>query len=177
MADVDRILERLARTRPALIAEARTFSTADFARSPAPGRWSAAHVLDHLAVMEGRLAPHFRAMVEGTKPTTVGLWDRVRCLPPSLVLWRGVRVPNPKIVDPAKEPASCDELVAKLTSSRTQLVTLIEETRGRDLGRLRLVHGFLGGLNLYGWWELIAHHEERHRHQLIEIRQALTAAP
>lgn len=176
MADVDRLLALLARTRSALIAEARTFGAEGFGRSPAPGRWSAAHVLDHLAVMEGRLAPHFCAMVEGTRPGTVGPWDRVRCLPPSLALWRGIRVPNPKIVDPAKQPGGCAELIAKLTSSRRQLVTLIEATRGRDLGHLRLVHGFLGGLNLYGWWELIAHHEERHRQQLIEIREALAAA-
>jgi hypothetical protein len=175
VADLDRTLKLLEDTRSRLLAEVEPMALDDFGRRPAPEAWSAAHVLDHLAVLEGRLVPHFRAMVAGTKPSTVSLFDRLRCLPPRIVLWRGIRIRNPKIVAPAEQPPGREELVARLRTSRADLVSFIEENRDRDLTRYRLVHKALGGIHLYAWFEMIACHEERHRQQIAEIRESLAA--
>lgn len=173
MADLDRTLTLLDDTRSRLLAEVAPMPGDDFARRPAPDAWSAGHVLDHLAVLEGRLVPHFRAMVAGTKPSTVSLFDRLRCLPPRVVLWRGIRIRNPKIVAPAEQPPSREELLTRLAGSRADLKAFIAENRDRDLTRYRLVHKALGGIHLYAWFEMIACHEERHRQQIVEIRAAL----
>lgn len=172
MADRSRIVTHLSDTRGRLLAEVADLGEDDLGRAPASGAWSVAQVLEHLAVMEGRLVPHFRRMAAGTASGTVSLLDRVRCLPPRLAAWRGIRVRAPRVVAPGT-PGPKQALLERLASSRRDLLAFIEETRGRDLSPLRLVHPALGGLNLYGWWEVIGYHEERHRRQIEEIRQAL----
>jgi hypothetical protein len=172
MADIGWISRHLDDTRRRLIAEVADLNETDLARQPAPEEWSAAQVLEHLAVMEGRLVPHFRGMLAGMVPGAVSLFDRLRCLPPRLVVWRGIRVRAPRVVAPGI-PAAKQALLDRLASSRADLLAFVEETRGRDLSSLRLVHPLLGGLDLYGWWELIGHHEERHRRQIALIRRKL----
>lgn len=172
VADIGWIVRHLGDTRSRLLAEVAGLSEDAFALRPSPKEWSAAHVLEHLAILEERLVQHFRKMAAGTAPATVSLLDRARCLPPRLVVSRRIRIRAPRVVAPGI-PGSKQALLERLASSRAELLAFIEETRGRDLSSLRSVHRLLGGLDLYGWWELIGYHEERHRRQIVELRRKL----
>lgn len=52
-------------------------------------------------------------------------------------------------------------------------MAFVEETRGRDLSQYHMPHPFLGTLNTYEWFQMIASHEVRHAKQMKEIATAL----
>jgi len=66
-----------------------------------------------------------------------------------------------------------DEMLQKLREVRERALRLIEETKGRDLSAYRWPHPFLGMLNTYGWFELLASHQIRHEKQMREIAVCL----
>ena len=169
MSNIDHILRHLDETRSHLLDEVADLAPDQFGRQPSPMAWSAAHVLDHLALVESQLNHHFRAMVEGKVPTTVGMVDRLRRLPPRLAAWRIIKVKNPGAVSPG-EVQPKEQLLARLAQSRVDLKALIADTRDRDLSKLRFAHFALGGFNLYEWFAFIGYHEERHRKQIVEIK-------
>ena len=169
MGNIDHILHHLDETRSRLLDEVADLDADQFRRQPSPTEWSAAQVLDHLALVESQLGRHFRAMVEGRVPTTVRIVDRMRKLPPRLTAWRFIRVKNPAAVSPG-EVQPREQLLARLARSRVDLKALIADTRDRDLSNLRFAHFALGGFNLYEWFNFIGYHEERHRKQIVEIK-------
>ena len=172
MGNIDHILHHLDETRSRLLAEIADLDADRFRHQPSPAEWSAAQVLDHLALAESQLSRHFRAMVAGKVPTTVRIVDRVRKLPPRLTAWRLFKVKNPEGVSPG-EVQPKEQLLARLAQSRVDLKALIAETRDRDLSKLRFAHFALGGFNLYEWFAFIGYHEERHRKQIVEIKSKI----
>ncbi len=175
MTNIDHILRHLDETRSRVLAEIADLDADQFGRQPSPTEWSAAQVLDHLVLAESELTQHFCAMVEGKVPTTVGFIDRLRRLPPRLAARRLIKAKNPRSVTPG-EAQPKEQLLARLAQSRADLKTLIAETRDRDLSKLRLVHFAFGGLNLYEWFTFIGYHEERHRKQIVEIKNKILSA-
>ena len=169
MNKVDHILRHLDETRSHLLDEVADLAPDQFARQPSPTEWSTAQVLDHLALVESQLNRHFRAMLERKVPTTVGMVDRLRRLPPRLAAYRIMKVKNPSVVTPG-EVQPKEQLLARLAQSRVDLKALIADTREHDLSKLRFAHFALGGFNLYEWFAFIGYHEERHRKQIVEIK-------
>jgi hypothetical protein len=170
--DNDALVGHLATTRQRLLAEIATLSAADFGRRPADGSWCAAEVAEHLVNVERRVGSLLRDLVEGRRQVRSGLLDRLRRLPPRLVALRLLRLPAPKVVRPNSVPER-EDVLARLSASRAALLALLEECRGRDVRAFMVTHGALGAHDLHGWAELIGHHEERHRKQIVEIREAL----
>ncbi len=170
--DLEGILAHLDGTRGRLLASVTDLSPEAFARRPAANQWSAAEVLDHLAILEASLVPLFRDLVEGRRRPRIRLFDRLRRLPPSLTVYRFLKGRAPKRVEPgAVQPR--DSLLARLTDSRAALRALIEDSRDRDLSGLAWVHFVFGALSLDDWFYFIGYHEERHRRQILEIRRTL----
>ena len=66
-----------------------------------------------------------------------------------------------------------EEMLAELRQVRERTLALIEETMERNLSKYRMPHPFLGTLNTYEWFQLIASHEIRHTKQMLEIAGAL----
>jgi hypothetical protein len=64
-------------------------------------------------------------------------------------------------------------MLAELRQVRERTLAFIEETMGRDLSKYRMTHPFLGSLNAYEWFQLIASHEIRHMKQMQEISVSL----
>ncbi|MFB3144674.1 MAG: DinB family protein [Candidatus Methylomirabilales bacterium] len=172
MGNIDQILRHLDETRSRLLDEVADLDADQFRRQPSPTEWSAAQVLDHLALVESQLSRHFRAMVEGKVPTTVRMVDRLRRLPPRLAAYRLIKAQNPRSVTPGDVQPK-EQLLARLAQSRVDLKALIAETRERELSKLRFAHLALGGFNLYEWFAFIGYHEERHRKQIVEIKSKI----
>ncbi len=66
--------------------------------------------------------------------------------------------------------------MAELRAARERTLAFLEETKARDLTVYRWPHAFLGMLNVYEWFEMIAAHEQRHTKQMKEIAEHLPKA-
>lgn len=66
-----------------------------------------------------------------------------------------------------------EEMLAQLREVRERTLIFIEETSGKNLSKYHMPHPFLGTLNTYEWFQLIASHEIRHSKQMKEISLAL----
>jgi hypothetical protein len=166
------LVTHMAKTRAALLAEQALVPDALFAERPGDGRWSVAEVLEHLANVEGRVSSLLRDLVEGRRQIKVGLFDRLRRLPPRLIARRRFRLRAPRVVQPLARPPR-PEVLRRLEESRTALLALVEENRDRDVSAFLVPHRLLGAHDLRGWAEFIGHHEERHRAQIAEIHAAV----
>lgn len=158
-----RVLERAVESVPR---EQRTVK-------PAPDRWSVAEILEHVALVEGRLEKLFASKVAearaaGLGPEQVSLpdlhpWDRSRVLDRSRAVTAGEAVqPTGKL----------DSDAAWLALERA-FETFRETVRASDgvpLGQIVQPHPVFGPMNLYGWVEFVAGHEARHAKQIIELR-------
>ena len=93
-------------------------------------------------------------------------------LPLALVESRLIRRKTPIPLDPT---LLCEKetMLAQLREVRERTFIFIEETSGKNLKKYHMPHPFLGTLNTYEWFQMIASHELRHAKQMKEISLAL----
>ena len=92
-------------------------------------------------------------------------------IPMAVVESRLIRRKTPIPLDPGIVQKK--EMLAEPRQVRDRTLAFIEETMERDLSKYRMPHPFLGTLNTYEWFQLIALHEIRHTKQMREIGGAL----
>jgi hypothetical protein len=90
----------------------------------------------------------------------------------AMVESRLISLKSPIPLDPALVGQK-EEMLAQLREVRGRTLAFVEETRGRDLANYHMPHPFLGTLNTYEWFQMIASHELRHTKQMKEISAAL----
>jgi len=93
-------------------------------------------------------------------------------VPMALVESRLIRRKTPIPLDPQLVREK-EEMLAELRRVRERTLAFIEETKERDLSKYHMPHTFLGTLNTYQWFQLIASHELRHTKQMREIVTSL----
>ena len=168
--DLEGLETLLAEQRAALLAEAARFDDEALARVPAEGRWSAAEILEHLALIE-----HLVARVVGALATGAALPPAAPAPPRRLSPWRttdrSFRVEAPVRVRP-RGGKSRAELLADLDASRAALLTVMSGLRAHGIPETRYVHPFLGDYDALDWIAYLAYHDDRHRQQMAEIRGA-----
>ena len=164
------ILEKLARAQSTFFRAADSIPFKQWSTKPDPGRWSAAEVVAHLVMVE-------RAIVGGadrslqSPPRPVPFWKRFH-LPLWLVERRWIRRKTPLAVDPLLI-SNKEEMLGALRGARERTLAFLEETRKRDLSLYSWAHPYLGTLNVYEWFELVAMHQLRHTEQVSEIFSCL----
>lgn len=104
-------------------------------------------------------------------PRPAGFLDRLH-LPLWMVEARLVRRKSPIPLDPALL-ADKEEMLGELRAVRERSLAFLEENRTRDLSSYRWPHVFVGPLNVYEWFEMIAAHQLRHSKQVQEISERL----
>jgi DinB superfamily len=100
-------------------------------------------------------------------PRPFPLWKRVHA-PLWLASVRLVRLKSPIPVDPALLNAK-QELLGELRLTRERSSAFLAATEKRDLSAYCWRHPFLGRLNTYEWFKLIAAHQLRHTKQMKEL--------
>lgn len=170
MPDVKRILENLSHARERLFLAADAVTPGQWRTPPQPDAWSAAEVIAHLTMVEGTVTGTAGRLL-GQPPHTVPFWKRLH-VPVRLTEWRAVRRRTPLPLD-ASLIAEKETMLAALRAVRMRTLALLDETRSRDLSAYRWPHPFLGSLNLYDWFRMVAHHEVRHAKQIREIVEVL----
>jgi uncharacterized damage-inducible protein DinB len=160
------IIENLARAHAGLLRAADDVAMEQWTCSPGEGKWSAGELVCHLITVE-------RTIVGGTDkllqkpPRTVPFYKRFH-VPMAVVESRWIRRKSPLPMEPERI-RSKEEMLAELREVRERTVAFLEETRERDLSKYHMPHPFLGTLNAYEWFQLIASHELRHTKQMKEI--------
>jgi hypothetical protein len=66
-----------------------------------------------------------------------------------------------------------EQMLGELRAARERTLAFLEETKCRDLSAYCWPHAFLGMLDVYEWFEMIAAHQVRHTKQIREIAARL----
>ena len=192
-------LEMFRATRAQTLGMAEGLSQAQLDFVPAPGRWSAGEVFDHLLLAERMNREQFVELIElqrsGRRPELRrGFADvnvSVAYLPKSLLpllevpftvlnmfVPSGVReaVMRNRII-PAQNPDAATprrgrpaaELRRELASSLEETLTLFDANPGLDYGAMFVAHPLLGRNDVNGLLRFLALHEQRHQSQIAEV--------
>lgn len=169
LAEIERYLDE---TRRELIRAAHDFPAAHWTDAPADGAWSAAHIIDHLRVVEHGIVRLFQKLVPAARAEGLARDDAVgSVLDRDLVEHlrdRTRRIEAPPRVVPVNTPGR-DEGLASLVAERAALLAAVADADGFALDRLSWDHPILGTLNLYQWLVFVGAHEARHTAQLREV--------
>jgi hypothetical protein len=167
------IFEKLVRAQTAFFRAADDVPAEQWSAKPSAEEWSAAELVAHLIMVE-------RAIVGGADRVTQKTPKRIPFrkrfhLPMWLVESRIIRRKSPIPLDPCLL-GSKEEMLAELRGARERALAFLDETEKRDLSVYCWPHAFLGMLNVYEWFEMIAAHQARNAKQMKEIVKRLPKA-
>lgn len=164
------IVENLTRAQAEFLSAADAVPADQWKRSPSRGKWSAGEVVAHLIMVERTILRGADKLLQ--KPPKPRPFFKRFHIPMALVESRLIPLKTPIPLDPSLVGQK-EEMLAQLREVRGRTLALMEETRGRDLSAYHMPHPFLGTLNTYEWFQMIASHEVRHTKQIKEISAAL----
>jgi len=173
MRPLDPILEKLSCAPTAFFRAADSVSPEQGKTKPKADEWSAAELVAHLVTVE-------RAIIGGADRITQEIPKPIPFLkrfhfPMGLVESRIIRRKSPIPLHPNLLNTK-EEILGELRAARERTLAFLEETSKRDLSTYCWPHPFLGMLNGYEWFELIASHEIRHTKQMRELIARLPKA-
>ena len=148
-------------------------------RRPAPDRWSVAEVVEHLSIVESRVAALLSRKVTAARANGVGPDPDTSSVVssyahPEAVVDRTTRIPAPEPVRPTGTVETNAGTVA-LAEAHAAMLASLRNANGVNLEGLMATHPAFGPLNMYHWVVLIALHDDRHSAQIREIGQSLAA--
>jgi hypothetical protein len=164
------IAENLARAQKEFLSAADTVPPGQWKRNPSEGRWSAGEVVAHLIMVERAILRRTDQLLQ--KPPKPRPFYKRLHIPMAIVEARLIPRKTPIPVDLSLVTQK-EEMLAQLREVRGRTLAFMEETRGRELSAYHMPHPFLGTLNTYEWFQVIASHEVRHTKQMKEICKAL----
>lgn len=145
---------------------------------PGADRWSVAQVLQHLGIIERRVAVGMGKWVGEARQGDVGpetdTSSVMKSLPTELIKDRTKRRNAPDEVVPTGD-MDARTAWATLESARETLRSAFLGGDGLALSAVIQPHPILGPINLYQWMLFVGSHEERHTAQIIEIAEQLNA--
>lgn len=141
--------------------------------APGDGGWSAAGVIEHLAVIEEKAAATLRPLVEGAPPAPAG--QTATPLDAARITDRSDgRRAAPEFSHPTGV-VDATLAWAALERTRRSLETVLDLAEGKDLTAIGRDHPVLGRIDGYQWLALLGAHERRHVGQLRGLSDALRA--
>ncbi len=166
MHSIEPIVEKLARAQTIFFSAADTIPAEKWNSKRKPEEWSAAEIVAHLIMVERAVVGGADRITQKT-PREIPFHKRFH-LPFWLVEVRLIRRKSPLPLDPSLL-GNKEEMLAELRGARERTLAFLEETHQRDLSVYQWAHAFLGMLNVYEWFEMIAAHEVRHTKQIKEL--------
>jgi uncharacterized damage-inducible protein DinB len=143
---------------------------------PAPGRWSVAEVLEHLARVDRFFAERIAGALAEARAAGLGPERGARePLPDDVVQKMQDRTTRREAREAVMPTGAVDTVAAwdDLDRARQEVRSAVATGDGLALGDVKAEHRFFGSLNVYQWVELTAAHEIRHADQIQEIGAAL----
>jgi hypothetical protein len=159
--------EYLAATGQALRAAVSDLSEAQWRFKPAPDRWSAVEVVEHLAIIEARV----EGIIGGMAELPVAEPDRNDSQIDENVIaavpLRSTKVQAPAVICPTGQ-WSPQEALDRFVAGRNRTLGLLASA-SHLRGHVR-AHPFLGPLDGYQWFLALAGHTARHTAQIEEVK-------
>ena len=172
------LLDHLSTTHRLLLAAVEDVPVVLRDRRPVPERWSVAEVLQHLAIVDGRIAANLTKRVAAARSDGIGPDREASAILPTIDLSRlrdrTTKVAAPPPILPLE---TLDEATARqrLERAHAALCQAVRASDGVDLGLLSTPHPLFGEMHLYQWIAFAGGHEVRHAAQITEIGDALNA--
>ncbi len=173
MRPIDPILEKLEKAQTAFFRCADSVPLEHWSTQPGPGQWSAAELSAHLITVERDIVSASDRVTQKI-PRHIPAMKRFH-LPMWLVQSRFIRRKSPIATD-ISLLGSKEEMLAGLRGARERSLAFLDETQRKDLSVYYWPHPFLGMLNIYEWFDMIAAHQVRHTKQMREISSRLPKA-
>jgi hypothetical protein len=146
-------------------------------RKPGPGKWSVAEVLEHLSMIEQRVAALLTKQVAAARANGVGADPDTSSVVASFVNAEGLTNRATKIVTPkAGVPTGTVDAVSgaeALEKAQVAMMDSLRDANGVSLQDLTAAHPVLGPLNMYHMVVALGLHDARHAAQIREIGQTL----
>jgi hypothetical protein len=171
------LLDYLERQRAVLRAAFDAVEPSYRDRAPAPGRWSAAGCVEHLAIVEQLIAKRLTTNVASAGEAGLGPETSAEPILPTvnvaMVLNRGTKVNAPDPIQPTGLAA--DASWAAIERSRVVLRDAVTACDGLAIGGVSWPHPLFGPMSAYQWIAFHGAHEARHAAQIREIAETLSA--
>jgi uncharacterized damage-inducible protein DinB len=142
---------------------------------PSVDKWSVAEILEHLSKVDRVLVSRIGKLLAELEEAEPGVQECAGFVPFSLdSLIERARDQKFKSPEPALPDSGLliQESLAKLKSSRADLLSMQLRIEARDLSQTTFPHFVFGQLNIYQWLGFIGIHENRHRKQIELIMSA-----
>lgn len=181
-AHLELVMAALTDARTALKAAAGAIAPPHHRTRPAPERWSAAEVLEHISLAEANFVSWISSgLARARAELSPSAADERRPLPEPIRVRMADRVNRreaPEAVRPTGQ-VDADGAWSAIEETERRLREALQEASALPLGRITVEHPRLGPFDIYQWVELIAAHRRRHVEQLQEIAEAVNgrAAP
>ena len=146
---------------------------------PSPERWSVAEVVEHLSIVETRIARLFT--VKLTEARAAGLGREldespvVGTIDMDRLLDRTRRITAAEAALPTGK-LDCDAAWAAHEHAREAICMSVRSADGLAIGEIAHPHPVLGTINLYQWIAFVGGHEARHAAQVMELRDLLASS-
>jgi hypothetical protein len=138
---------------------------------PAADQWSAANIVEHLAIVETRIAGMLTTKIAAARAEGLASETSTDPILPTIdtakVLNRSTRVESPSTGLPTGLGA--EEAWAALERAGTAVQDALMSGDGLALDGVTHVHPLFGPMSAYYWFGFIAAHEGRHAAQMREI--------
>jgi hypothetical protein len=176
-SSVPEIYAHIDGARARLLAAVEGLSEEEQAFSPAPDRWSAAELVEHLSIVEGNVVALLGKLLAraGDEESSAAPPAAAAFAPVSIEefveLSRAARYEAPERIRPTGLPLA--DSLARLRDSRAALHSLRPRIERADGRALRFPHPTWGPLDLYQWLLFVGAHEDRHLAQLEALKETM----
>ena len=177
MPPLQECFDNLEATRKALRAAVDAVPEPTRGIRPAPDRWSASEILEHLGLVERRFAAIIALRISEARATGLGPERNPRePLPASLRKMLTDRANRRNAPDAVQPSGQLDAAAAwtELERVRRELRATAEAADGLALSTVIHNHPVFGTLNVYQLLDFIAGHEMRHARQIQGIAEPVT---
>jgi DinB superfamily len=171
---VAEIYDDLDETRARLVGAVEPLTDEQQGFRPSPERWSAAEIVEHLSIVERRVARMLGVLISKLEPES----ERAEGSPfePVTITEFVERSLTEKYTAPDEirpKGAPLSDSLARLRDSRAALRSLRERVERVDGPRARFPHPVWGPLDLYQWLAFVGAHERRHLAQIEALKEMM----
>jgi hypothetical protein len=146
---------------------------------PSENQWSVLGVLEHVAIVEGRVGAALQRTINDARANGIGPETDDAPIIPTLNIApfadRTKKIKAPEQAQP-KSGLSLGQVWQALDETRETMRSLMNAADGMKLTDVTMPHPVFGPLHLYTWFAWIGSHEARHAAQIREIGSVLTSA-
>jgi hypothetical protein len=175
----EEVLNYLDQTRAELRAAVDSIPPSARSTRPAADQWSAAQILDHLAITQSRVAAGVskwiaEAQANGLAPEN-STTSVLNTIPVERILDRSQKVQAPEAIVPRAD-VDAETAWFEFEQARERLRAAFLSGDGLALEQVIQPHPVLGPINMYQWVMFNGSHEARHTLQIREIAGSLNSA-